>query len=240
MRLTRVDLPTFGRPTTASTGAAVGGSPADPSWPSWPGGVSSATGHRRPAPGHAGQSPPTTSSRPSLVVSISTASAAIDHLAGVLAGRGGPAHAGWSRPWPPGRRPDRRCGARRAPSRMRSGTPSPARVGRHHRTDIPALGHDARARRYRLGDDLLLHADQQVAYLRDGRDGADRVGDLAGADLAGRRRCRSTMIRGAAGSVPTVMTGSSSRPSTAAVSATSTSWLSSHQVRARYIAPVSR
>ena len=108
------------------------------------------------------------------------------------------------------------------------------RVGGHHRADVTPLDDDAA-----LADDRALQLEQPAAYLRDGRDGADVVGDRLGADLD-RDVAPSTVIVGFCGSVPDTISGSSARAAMADGSEKSTPCSIIQAVIARNWAPVSR
>ena len=148
MRLTRVDLPTLGRPTTATTGtgpAAAGSSEVDGSRDHRP-----RSPRRRWAVGHgltllfsSRSRRATTSSMPSPVVSSSTASAAC--AAGrrrgwSRAGRGGPGRPRWRRR----RRRPRRCAAGRGPPADAVRYTLRSASGATTDADVAALDHDAR------------------------------------------------------------------------------------------------
>src|SRR5208337_626238 len=109
---------------------------------------------------------PTTASRPSPVESISTASAAFPLCAASSRSR-----RSWSA------RVDQLASAARRPARAAPSAVRNTLTGASGATTVPMSR--------RTADDLPLHGDQVRADLRDGRDGADRGGDLTGPDRLG-------------------------------------------------------
>src|SRR5215469_15534487 len=172
--LTSVDLPTLGRPTTASTGAAASGRSASSS--------GSATRDRPAGTRHVGDEPDN-------LVGVETARVNLDRVIGHD-------HPGGIALIPAcllafGRLDRRRrirgqvCAAALCANIFcRRQVHLDRRVGCDHRADVAAFGDNPLARR-RVRDDVSLHSDQQSAHLRDRGNDADRVRDVAATDGSG-------------------------------------------------------
>ena len=152
---------------------------------------------------------PTTSSRDSAVESISTASAAIAVCGGVGAGPGAACSACGLRGASTGGSPASSAVRRSGPDRCAGGQEHlDRRLRGDHGADVAALGHDPAAGGQRGRDDLPLLGDQLGAHGPGTEATALTALDTSRVRIGPATSAPSTLIAGAAGSVPGSMAGS--------------------------------